>query len=160
MAFRNETAAIPAAPDHIVALDHFEVLPGDGLLRAELDSSIIVCLYDAVHEAGGMVHLRILPSKHVSGEASDETLAADLMLLHSCLAKLRVLSPAARHWQARIVTHYGMDGILQPVGKGVLLSVCQSCRHSGVEIVQSDAEFGRPVQVAFRPAMGQLRKLA
>ena len=151
------TSAAP--PIHDVAVDHFEVLKDDGILRAKMDGSIIVCLYDAVEEAGGMVHLRIIPTALGRTEASDETLAADLMLLDSCLGTLRVTAPAARNWQARLITHYGEDGLLQPIGRGVLHSVTHAIEDSGVLVVQSDGEAGAAITVGFRPAMGQLRRL-
>jgi chemotaxis receptor (MCP) glutamine deamidase CheD len=149
----------PAPPFHDVPVDHYEVLKDDGVLRATLDGSIVVCVYDAVEEAGGMVHLRILPTGFGGREASDETLAADLLLLDRCLSTLQTAAPTARNWQARLVTHYGAEGILQPIGNGVLHSVTHACQDSGVRVVQSDAESGAPVTVGFRPAMGQLRKL-
>jgi chemotaxis receptor (MCP) glutamine deamidase CheD len=149
-------SSLPAV--RVVALDHFEVLPGDGVLQAVLDGSMVVCFYDAVEETGGMVHLRIIPLGRPGVDASDDTLAADLLLLDRCLESLRKVAPNARYWQARVVTHFGPDGILQPVGIGVRDSVCHGCTDSGVVVVQSDAEFGGPVTVAFRPAMGQLRK--
>lgn len=148
-----------APPVHDVAVDHFEVLKDDGVLRARCEGSIVVCLYDAVEEAGGMVHLRIIPTAFGSTEASDETLAADLLLLDRCLDALRVAAPTARNWQARLVTHYGVDGILQPIGRGVLHSVTHAIEDSGVLVVQSDGETGAAVTLGFRPAMGQLRRL-
>ena len=153
------TPSPSALPMHDVPVDHYEVLKDDGVLRARVDGSIIVCVYDAVEEAGGMVHLRILPTGFGSREASDETLAADLLLLDRCLSTLQTAAPTARHWQARIVTHYGADGVLQPIGGGVLHSVSHCCKDSGVHIVQSDSESGAPVTIGFRPAMGQMRKL-
>jgi chemotaxis receptor (MCP) glutamine deamidase CheD len=148
-----------APPVHDVAVDHFEVLKDDGVLRARVEGSIVVCLYDAVEEAGGMVHLRIIPTAFGSTEASDETLAADLLLLHRCLEALQSTAPAAKNWQARLVTHYGAEGILQPIGRGVLQSVTHAIEDSGVRIVQSDGESGVAVTIGFRPAMGQLRRL-
>jgi chemotaxis receptor (MCP) glutamine deamidase CheD len=156
---KASTPSPPALPFHDVPVDHYEVLRDDGVLRATLDGSIVVCVYDAVEEAGGMIHLRILPTGFGGREASDETLAADLLLLDRCLSTLQTTAPTARNWQARLVTHYGADGILQPIGNGVLHSVTHSCQDSGVRVVQSDAESGAPVTVGFRPAMGQLRKL-
>ena len=148
-----------ALPIHDVAVDHFEVMKDDGVLRARVDGSIVVCLYDAVEEAGGMVHLRIIPTAFGSTEASDETLAADLLLLDCCLAALQVAAPAAKNWQARLVTHYGVDGLLQPIGRGVLNSVTHAIEDSGVRIVQSEGEVGEAVTLGFRPAMGQMRRL-
>lgn len=148
-----------APPVHDVAVDHFEVLKDDGVLRARIEGSIVVCFYDAVEEAGGMVHLRIIPTAFGSTEASDETLAADLLLLDRCVDALRIAAPAARNWQARIVTHYGVDGILQPIGRGVLHSVTHAIEDRGVLVVQSDGEDGAAVSFGFRPAMGQLRRL-
>jgi chemotaxis receptor (MCP) glutamine deamidase CheD len=157
----SKPAPPPAAalPVHDVAVDHFEVLKDDGVLRARVEGSIVVCLYDAVEEAGGLVHLRIIPTALGSTEASDETLAADLLLLDRCLERLRAAAPAAKNWQARLVTHYGVDGILQPIGRGVLHSVTHAIEDSGVRVVQSDGEQGPAVTVGFRPAMGQLRRL-
>jgi chemotaxis receptor (MCP) glutamine deamidase CheD len=146
-------------PTQDVPVDHFEVLKDDGVLRARVDGSILVCFYDAVEEAGGMLHLRILPTGHGGREASDETLATDLLLLDRCLSTLQAAAPRASNWQARIVTHYGPEGVLQPIGGGVLRAVTHCCTDSGVQIVQSDAENGAPVTIGFRPAMGQMRRL-
>ena len=92
----------PATPPIVeVPVDHFEVLKEDGVLRARLDGSIVVCLYDAVEESGGMVHLHIIPAGAGGREASDETLAADLLLLDRCLKTLQSTAPASRNRQAR-----------------------------------------------------------
>jgi hypothetical protein len=81
------------------------------------------------------------------------------LLLDRCLTTLQAAAPTARNWQARIVTHYGTEDLLRPIGGGVLHSVTHSCEDSGVQIVQSEAESGAPVTIGFRPAMGQFRKL-
>ena len=128
------------------------------MLRATVDGSIVVCVYDAVEEAGGMVHLRILPTGFGGREASDETLAADLLLLDRCLSTLQTAAPTARNWQARIVTHYGADGVLQPIGNGVLHSVTHACRTPGCAW-SVGCGIGCPGDRRLPPAMGQLRKL-
>jgi len=40
--------------------DRFEVVAGDTVLTAELRSGIAVCLFDAVEEAGALLHLRCI----------------------------------------------------------------------------------------------------
>ena len=56
--------ALPTPPQQIdVPLDTFSVTERDDLLCATVQGSLVVCLYDAVEEAGSMLHLRVVPSR-------------------------------------------------------------------------------------------------
>src|SRR5580700_11264361 len=43
-----------------VAPDRFEVTADDAILVTELRSALAICLYDAVEEAGALLHLRCI----------------------------------------------------------------------------------------------------
>ena len=137
--------------------DHFEVLLDDGLLQVTLQGSIALCLYDAVEEAGAVVHLRVVVGTGASTDASDETLAADLMLISSCMERLKIVAPAARHWQGRVLVHHGTDGGLELLGRSIVQAVTHCCTDRKIRIVQSDAQQGASVTMQFRPSMGQYR---
>src|SRR6202050_2387763 len=86
-----------------VAPDRFEITAGDTLLTTELHSAMAVCVYDATVEAGALLHLRSVARPTKPLDATDTTLATELLLLDRCLESLRASAPAARHLQARIV---------------------------------------------------------
>lgn len=151
--------AVRALPVAVVPPDHFEVREDDALLEADLQASIAVCLYDAVEEAGALVHLRIMPSRlsgTPGGDASDDPLA-DVVLLDACLTQLRASCPSARHWQARIVAHLGADGSLHKVAQLISKGVEHFCQDSGVRVLDSPPQTGLAVTLQFRPSMGQHR---
>jgi hypothetical protein len=153
--------AVRALPVAVVPPDHFDVRAEDTLLEADLQASIAVCLYDAVEEAGALAHLRIMPARLAgapAGDASDDPLA-DVVLLDGCLAQLRVLCPAARHWQARIVAHLGSDGSLHKVAQLISKGIEHFCQDSGIRVLDAPPQTGLAVTLQFRPSMGQHRLL-
>jgi len=48
-----------STPELQVAADDYRITSEDVLLCAQLHSSMVVCLYDAVGECGAMLHLRL-----------------------------------------------------------------------------------------------------
>ena len=51
---------MPTQREITVAPDRFEVAADDAILITELRSAIAVCVYDAVEEAGALLHLRCI----------------------------------------------------------------------------------------------------
>jgi hypothetical protein len=133
--------------------DHFDVLDRDGLLTAELTGAVAVCLYDAVEETGGLVHLRLLPPRQGTG---DEPLG-DFLLFEACMARLKDVSRESRHWQARALAHLGADGSLNRVAESVVQSLTQYCADSRIRFVGCEQRMGLSVVLQFRPSMGQYR---
>ncbi|MEO7773777.1 MAG: hypothetical protein ABIT36_03995 [Steroidobacteraceae bacterium] len=139
-----------------VAPDHFEVIHEDKLLRAELDSTIAVCLYDAVEEGGALLHLRFIARGDKRTDVTDTTLAADLMLLDRCMTTLRNTSPRAQNLMSRIAASWNGDGAAPFTAQSVLTIVQQYLTDSQVKIVSEDVRGGGARAVSFRPALGQL----
>lgn len=152
--------ALPTPPQQIdVPLDTFTVTERDDLLCASLQGSLVVCLYDAVEEAGSMLHLRVVPSRsdRSAHELTDEFLASDLLLLERCCAAFRTACPTARHWQARVVLHCGIENELAGPGELLLEFVRAHALESRVDVVQALVERGPTRKIVFRPAMGHMR---
>jgi chemotaxis receptor (MCP) glutamine deamidase CheD len=141
-----------ALPTIDVPPDHFDVRVEDGLLSAALSGSVAVCLYDAVEEQGGLVHLRLMTARH----GGDGPLG-DLLLLEACLKRLREVAPQAKHWQARVLAHLGADGSLRSTAEAVQQSLEQFCADSRIRLVGAEQRFGLACTLQFRPAMGQYR---
>lgn len=151
--------ALPACGANVeVVLDTYGVTTRDDLLCATLAGSLAVCLYDAVEEAGAMLHLRIVPPRleTEAAELTDELLASDLLLLERCCAALRAACPAARHWQARLLLHTGLDGQLAASAQLLLGFVRAHAADRRIEIVQTLEQADAPLRLRFRPAMGSV----
>ncbi len=145
--------ARPASlPSVAVPPDQFEVLASDGLLTATLSGSMAVCLYDAVEEAGGLVHLRLMGPR----QGGDDSLG-DFLLLEACLQRLRETRAQSRHWQARVLAHLGSDGSLRTAAEAVLHALTQFCSDSRIRLVGSEQQVGLSLTLQFRPSMGQYR---
>src|SRR5258706_9337062 len=87
-----------------VAADDYRITAEDVLLCAQLHSSMVVCLYDAVGECGAMLHLRLAPPGQARDpNLTDNTLSGNLSLLTRALRELSAADPRAQHWQARLV---------------------------------------------------------
>src|SRR5262245_41767595 len=93
----------------LVAPDRFEIVADDALLIAELQSAIAVCIYDAVEEAGALLHLRFIVRSARPADLTDTTLATELLLLDRCVQSLREAMPGARDMQAKIAAHLPED---------------------------------------------------
>src|SRR5258706_12293867 len=86
-----------------VAADDYRITAEDVLLCAQLHSSMVVCLYDAVGECGAMLHLRLAaPGQARDPNLTDNTLSGNLSLLTRALRELSAADPRAQHWQARL----------------------------------------------------------
>lgn len=152
--------ALPQSSSNLeVVLDTYTVTTRDDVLCATLTGSLVVCLYDAVEQAGAMLHLRVVPPNLESAvaELTDELLASDLLLLERCCIALRAACPAARHWQARVVVHAGADQQVAGSAQLLLAFVRAHAADSGIELVQALEESGSPLRLHFRPAMGWVR---
>src|SRR5580692_7348902 len=96
---------MPSQREINVAPDRFEVAADDAILVTELRSAIAVCVYDAVEEAGALLHLRCIVRTPKPVDMTDSTLATELLLLDRCVESMRELAPNARNLQARIFAH-------------------------------------------------------
>jgi chemotaxis receptor (MCP) glutamine deamidase CheD len=144
--------------DITVPPDRFEVMTDDVVFRAELRSAIAVCIYDAVDEAGAMLHLRFIVRGAQPTEVTDTTLAAELLLLDRCIEGLRQVAPAARDLQVKIAGHLP-EGARPDACDKVLELLVQYLRDTGARVSPADIAFGAPRNLQFRPSMGwvQLR---
>jgi chemotaxis receptor (MCP) glutamine deamidase CheD len=136
-----------------VACDRFEVVSDDAILAAELTSAIAVCLYDAVEEAGALLHLKSMVPGARSAD-TDSTLATELLLLDRCVESMREAAPAARNLQARIIAHLAQHPRAREACDSVLSLVAQSLDDTGVRVLPTDLGEGPPRQLRFRPSMG------
>jgi chemotaxis receptor (MCP) glutamine deamidase CheD len=140
-----------------VAPDHFEVVADDAVLVAELRSATAVCLYDAVEEAGALLHLRFVIRSNKPADVTDTTLATELLLLDRCIESLREAMPNARNLQAKIAAHLPEDPDAQRACDSVLTLVRHFLDDSGMVVVTSDVATGTARELRFRPAMGWLQ---
>ena len=136
-----------------VAADRFEVMTDDVVFRAELQSAIAVCIYDAVDEAGALLHLRFISRGAQSAEVTDTTLAAELLLLDRCVESLREAAPAARALQVKIAAHLS-EGVRSDACDRVVELLVQYLRDAGATVGPVDIGFGAPRKLQFRPSMG------
>jgi chemotaxis receptor (MCP) glutamine deamidase CheD len=142
----------------IVAPDRFEVVADDAVLVAELRSATAVCLYDAVEEAGALLHLRFIIRSAKPADVTDTTLATELLLLDRCIESLREAMPNARNLQAKIAAHLPENPDAQRACESVLTLVRHFLDDSGMVVVTSDVAAGPGArELRFRPAMGWLQ---
>lgn len=141
----------------IVAPDKFEVVSDDAVLVAELRSATAVCLYDAVEEAGALLHLRFIIRSAKPADVTDTTLATELLLLDRCIETLREAMPTARNMQAKIAAHLPENPDAQRACDTVLTLVRHFLDDSGMSVISSDVAAGPARELRFRPAMGWLQ---
>jgi chemotaxis receptor (MCP) glutamine deamidase CheD len=141
----------------VVAPDRFEVVADDAVLVAELRSATAVCLYDAVEEAGALLHLRFVIRSNKPADVTDTTLATELLLLDRCIESLREAMPNARNLQAKIAAHLPENPDAQRACDSVLTLVRHFLDDSGMVVVTSDVATGAARELRFRPAMGWLQ---
>jgi chemotaxis receptor (MCP) glutamine deamidase CheD len=141
----------------IVAPDRFEVVQDDAVLVAELRSATAVCLYDAVEEAGALLHLRFIIRSAKPADVTDTTLATELLLLDRCIESLREAMPGARNLQAKIAAHLPDNPEAQRACDTVLTLVRHFLEDSGMVVVSTDVAAGPPRTLRFRPTMGWLQ---
>jgi chemotaxis receptor (MCP) glutamine deamidase CheD len=136
--------------------DRYEVVADDTLLTAELDSGIAVCLFDAVHEAGALLHLRCILRSDKPADVTDTTLATELLLLDRCIEALREAAPAGRHLQARIAAHFSNEAAATAASRSVLALVSHFLQDAAVAATAPDVATGPARRVHFRPVLGHL----
>jgi len=140
-----------------VAPDRFEVAADDAIFVAELHSAIAVCVYDAVEEAGGLLHLRCLVRSPKPADMTDTTLATELLLLDRCVETMRELAPSVRNMQARVVAHLSDHPRAQETCDSVLMMVRHFLDDAGITLLPLDVAGGRARSLRFRPSMGWLQ---
>jgi chemotaxis receptor (MCP) glutamine deamidase CheD len=140
-----------------VAPDRFEVTGDDAVLVAELRSAIAICVYDAVEEAGGLLHLRCIVRTPKPVDMTDTTLATELLLLDRCVESMRALAPAARNLQARVVAHLTDHPKARETCESVLLMIQHFLKDAGIRVLPVDISAGEARALRFRPSMGWLQ---
>jgi chemotaxis receptor (MCP) glutamine deamidase CheD len=148
---------MPAQREIMVAPDRFEVAADDAILITELRSAIAVCVYDAVEEAGALLHLRCIVRSPKPIDMTDSTLATELLLLDRCVESMREVTPSARNLQARVVAHLSDHPGAQDTFDTVLSMVQSFLTDAGVRVLPLDAAAGQPRTLRFRPSMGWLQ---
>jgi chemotaxis receptor (MCP) glutamine deamidase CheD len=141
-------------PEITVAPDHFEVTAEDAVLVTQLRSAIAICVYDAVEEAGALLHLRCVVRVSKPADMTDTTLATELLLLDRCVEAMREIAPAARNLQARIFAHLDEHPMAEQVCEAALTLVQHFLMDSGVTLLPMEIGGGPPRELRFRPSMG------
>jgi chemotaxis receptor (MCP) glutamine deamidase CheD len=140
-----------------VAPDRFELASDDAILVTELRSAIAVCVYDAIEEAGALLHLRCIVRNPKPVDMTDTTLATELLLLDRCVESMRELAPSAKNLQARVVAHVSDTPGSQELFETVLTMVQHFLTDAGVTVLPIDLAPGPPRNLRFRPSMGWLQ---
>jgi chemotaxis receptor (MCP) glutamine deamidase CheD len=141
-----------------VAPDRFEIVSDDATLVAELRSATAVCIYDAIEEAGALLHLRFIIRSAKPVDVTDTTLATELLLLDRCIESLREAAPGAKNLQAKLAAHLPDNSDAQRACENVLTLVRHFLDDSGMTVVTSDLASGdAPRMLRFRPSMGWLQ---
>jgi chemotaxis receptor (MCP) glutamine deamidase CheD len=141
----------------IVGSDQFEVVTDDVLLRAQLTCAMAVCVFDTVDEAGALLHLRCVARQGSNPDATDTTLATELLLLDRCVESLRAVAPQARALKARIVVHVPAQSTARLACESMLTLVGHFMQDIGAELAPVDLGTDQPRTVIFRPCMGSLQ---
>jgi chemotaxis receptor (MCP) glutamine deamidase CheD len=140
-----------------VAPDHYEIVSDDATLVAELRSATAVCIYDAVEEAGALLHLRFIIRSAKPADVTDTTLATELLLLDRCIETLREVAPGAKNLQAKLAAHLPDNSDAQRACENVLTLVRHFLDDCGMTVVASDVAGGPSRVLRFRPSMGWLQ---
>jgi chemotaxis receptor (MCP) glutamine deamidase CheD len=142
----------------VVAPDRFEVVADDAVLVAELRSATAVCIYDAVEEAGALLHLRFIIRSSKPADVTDTTLATELLLLDRCIESMREAAPGSKNLQAKIAAHLPDSPDAQRACESVLTLVRHFLDDSGMTVITADVAAGTAArQLRFRPSMGWLQ---
>jgi chemotaxis receptor (MCP) glutamine deamidase CheD len=148
---------MPPNREITVAPDRFEIVADDAILITELRSAIAVCVYDAVEEAGALLHLRCIIRTPKPVDMTDSTLATELLLLDRCVEAMRELAPSARNLQARVVAHMSDVVGSKEMFETVLTMVQHFLTDAGVRVLPMDLASGQVRALRFRPSMGWLQ---
>jgi chemotaxis receptor (MCP) glutamine deamidase CheD len=143
-------------PSILVEPDHYLVAGGSSQLTAQLAATFVLCFYDAVHEAGAMVHLRSgPPGRAHDAELTDTTLSSDLLLIDRCLEELRAATPRAQHWQARLLAQVDTAASTRARFDGMRELLTAFLNDAGVTLVSCDILDVAGAHVRFDPVMGK-----
>jgi chemotaxis receptor (MCP) glutamine deamidase CheD len=145
------------AREILVGSDQFEVVTEDVLLRAQLTCAMAVCVFDTLDEAGALLHLRCVARQGSNPDATDTTLATELLLLDRCVESLRTAVPQARALKAHIVVHLPPQSTARAACESMLTLVGHFMHDIGAELAPVDMGSGEPREVVFRPCMGTLQ---
>jgi chemotaxis receptor (MCP) glutamine deamidase CheD len=148
---------MPTQREITVSPDRFEVSADDAILVTELRSAIAVCVYDAVEEAGALLHLRCIIRTPKPVDMTDSTLATELLLLDRCVESMRELAPSARNLQARVVAHLPDLPQARETFDIVLTMVQHFLADAGARVLPLDIAGGPARGLRFRPSMGWLQ---
>jgi chemotaxis receptor (MCP) glutamine deamidase CheD len=130
------------------------VTASDVTLIAELQSALAVCVYDAVEEAGALLHLRVIVRAERPAEVTDSTLATELLLLDRCVESMREAAPGARNLQAKVVAHVADYPHAPETLDTVLTMVKHFLSDAGIRLLPVEVASGPPRALRFRPSMG------
>src|SRR5258708_13888559 len=134
---------MPTQREITVAPDRFEVAADDAILITELRSAIAVCVYDAVEEAGALLHLRCIVRSPKPVDMTDSTLATELLLLDRCVESMREVAPSARNLQARVVANLSDHPQAQATFETILTMVQHFHQAAGVRVMQLEVASGQ-----------------
>jgi chemotaxis receptor (MCP) glutamine deamidase CheD len=148
MEARHRQVAVPP--------DRFEVVADDAVFTVNLQSALALCIYDAVDDAGALLHLRFIARSAQHTEATDTTLATELLLLDRCVEALREIAPGARALQAKIAAHLP-EGQTQAACDSMLSLIRHFLADVEIKEVSADVSAGAPRTLRFRPSMGTLQ---
>jgi chemotaxis receptor (MCP) glutamine deamidase CheD len=137
--------------------DRFEVVADDVVFSVDLESALALCIYDAVEEAGALLHLRFIMRGAKPVDVTDTTLATELLLLDRCVQSLREIAPAARNLQAKIVAHLPQAAERDGACDSVLTLVRHFLADVDIKEMSADIAAGAPRALHFRPSMGWLQ---
>jgi chemotaxis receptor (MCP) glutamine deamidase CheD len=138
--------------------DRFEVVTDDTVFTVNLQSALALCIYDAVDDAGALLHLRLISRGGAQpAESTDTTLATELLLLDRCVERLRQIAPGARALQAKIAAHLPDATHQQRACDSMLLLIRHFLADVEIKEVSSDVAGGAPRTLRFCPSMGTLQ---
>jgi len=137
--------------------DRFEVVADDAVFTVELQSALAICIYDALDEAGALLHLRFIMRGAKPVDVTDTTLATELLLLDRCVQTLREVAPGARNLQAKIAAHLPEGAQSAGSCDSVLTLVRHFLADVNIAEISSDIASGAPRTLRFRPSMGLLQ---
>jgi len=137
--------------------DRFEVVAEDAVFTVDLQCALAICFYDAVDEAGALLHLRIITRGAQPADVTDTTLATELLLLDRCVEALREIAPGARALQAKIAAHLSDGALHRRACDSVLTLVRHFLADVNITEISADVAAGSPRTLRFRPSMGTLQ---
>jgi chemotaxis receptor (MCP) glutamine deamidase CheD len=137
--------------------DRFEVVADDAVFTVDLNSALALCIYDAVDEAGALLHLRIIARGAKPLDVTDTTLATELLLLDRCVETLREIAPGARALQAKIAAHLPEGELYQRACDSVMTLVRHFLADVNIVEISADVAAGAPRTLRFHPSMGTLQ---